>query len=96
MSLYQNTKNGQIVEFVGYHDKDFAMTKNANGSVSYVALADLVSYEPGKGRTGEVPESQTAEPEQDENKIPETAIPGKLQHARAPEAPCGYNEGSRA
>ena len=75
MSLYQNTKNGQIVEFVGYHDKDFAMTKNANGSVSYVALADLVSYEPGKGRTGEVPESPTAEPEQDENKIPETAIP---------------------
>lgn len=75
MSLYQNTKNGQIVEFVGYHDKDFAMTKNANGSVSYVALADLVSYEPGKGRTGEVPESQTAEPEQDENKIPESAIP---------------------
>ena len=75
MSLYQNTKNGQIVEFVGYHDKDFAMIKNQNGSVAYVPLADLVSYEPGKGRTGDVPEPQTAEPEKDENKIPESAIP---------------------
>ncbi len=75
MSLYQNTKNGQIVEFIGYHDKDFAMIKNQNGSVAYVPLADLVSYEPGKGRTGDVPEPQTAEPEQDEDKIPEGAIP---------------------
>ena len=51
------------------------MIKNHNGSVAYVPLADLVSYEPGKGRTGDVPEPQTAESEKDENKIPESAIP---------------------
>ena len=75
MALYQNTKNGQIVEFIGHHDKDWAMVKNASGHVSYVALADLVSYEPGKGRTGEVLESQSAEKEKDEDKLPDSAIP---------------------
>ena len=33
-TLYQNTKNGQIVEFVGHHDKDWAMVKNQSGEVS--------------------------------------------------------------
>ena len=28
------------------------MVKNSSGSVGYVALEDLVSYEAGKGRTG--------------------------------------------
>ncbi len=73
--LYQNQKNGQIVEFIGHHDKDWAMVKNANGSVAYVALEDLVSYEVGKGRTGETPQPQSAEKNADEDKIPETAIP---------------------
>ena len=53
MALYQNQKNGQVVEFIGHHDKDWAMVKNATGVVQYVALDDLVSYEANKGRTGQ-------------------------------------------
>ena len=74
MALYQNQKNGQVVEFIGHHDKDWAMVKNATGVVQYVALDDLVSYEPNKGRTGETIEPLSNE-KKDEDKIPETVIP---------------------
>ena len=75
MALYQNTRNGQIVEFIAHHDKDWAMIKNSAGAIQYIALADLVSYEPGKGRTGEIPQPQSAESPVDEDAIPEAAIP---------------------
>ncbi|MGA1641090.1 MAG: ComEA family DNA-binding protein [Steroidobacteraceae bacterium] len=75
MALYQNTRNGQIVEFVAHHDKDYAMIKNASGAIQYVPLSDLVSYEPGKGRTGETIPRQSAESPVDEDAIPETVIP---------------------
>ncbi len=75
MALYQNTKNGQIVEFIAHHDKDWAMIKNSVGAIQYIALADLVSYEPGRGRTGEVPKPQSAEQPVDEDLIPESVIP---------------------
>lgn len=74
MSLYQNTTNGQLVEFISHHDKDYAMVKNSSGSVQYVALKDLVSYEAGKGRTGKTIESQSAD-KVDEDALPETIIP---------------------
>ena len=51
MALYQNQKNGQIVEFIARHDKEWAQVKNAAGVVQYVALADHQSYEPAKGKT---------------------------------------------
>ena len=74
MSLYQNLQNGQLVEFISHHDKDYAMVKNSAGNVQYVALKDLVSYEQGKGRTG-----KTIDPiddkKIDEDKIPESVIP---------------------
>jgi competence ComEA-like helix-hairpin-helix protein len=75
MALYQNTKNGQIVEFIAHHDKDWAMIKNSTGAIQYIALVDLVSYEPGKGRTGEIPRPQSAESPVDEDTIPEAVIP---------------------
>ena len=74
MSLYQNITNGQLVEFISHHDKDYAMVKNSSGSVQYVALKDLVSYEAGKGRTGKTIESQSAD-KVDEDALPETIIP---------------------
>ncbi|MBP98679.1 hypothetical protein CMK18_22230 [Candidatus Poribacteria bacterium] len=74
MTLYQNQKNGQIVEFIGRHDKEWAMVKNAGGVVQYVALADLESYEPGKGKTGTKIEPMSLK-EEDEDKLPETIIP---------------------
>ena len=75
MALYQNTKNGQLVEFISHHDKDWAMVKNSSGAVQYVSLDDLVSYEAGKGRTGKTVAPQSAEKEVDEDKLPETIIP---------------------
>ena len=74
MALYQNQKNGQIVEFIGHHDKDWAMVKNATGVVQYVALNDLISYEPNKGRTGQTIEPISSDKE-DKEKIPEAVIP---------------------
>ena len=56
--LYQNTKNGQIVEFIGHHDKDWAMVKNQSGEVSYVALDNLLEWEKGSGRTQRVAKPQ--------------------------------------
>lgn len=75
MALYQNTRNGQIVEFISYHDKDWAMVRNASGLIQYVSLSELVSYEPGKGRTGAVPQPQSAERPVDEDALPEAVIP---------------------
>ena len=75
MALYQNTKTGQLVEFISHHDKEWAMVKNSSGSVAYVALADLVGYGAGKGRNGVSIEPQSAEVEVDEDKLPETIIP---------------------
>jgi DNA uptake protein ComE-like DNA-binding protein len=75
MALYQNIRNGQIVEFVAYHDKEWAMIKNASGSVQYVSLSDLVAYEPGKGRTGETIQPPPGTNKDDEEVIPEATIP---------------------
>jgi hypothetical protein len=75
MALYQNLKNGQIVEYISHHDTHWAMVKNASGSINYVRLEDLVSYEPGVGRTGETPAPQSAIAEIDEDRIPEAVIP---------------------
>lgn len=75
MALYQNTRNGQIVEFIAHHDVQYAMVKNAQGVIQYVALDELVEYEPGKGRTGAKIEPQSAESEVDEDAIPPTVIP---------------------
>lgn len=75
MSLFQNRKNGQIVELVSYHDKDYAMVRNQSGSVSYVTLSDLEEYQVGKGRTGVVPEGPREKGEVDKDVVPAQAIP---------------------
>lgn len=75
MALYQHLKNGQIVEYIAHHDAEWAMIKNANGNVSYARLEDLVSYEPGIGRTGITPEPQAGERKLEDDKIPEAVIP---------------------
>lgn len=75
MALFQNLKNGQIVEYISHHDTEWAMVKNAGGSINYVRLEDLVSYEPGVGRTGETPAPQRTTAQVDENVIPEAIIP---------------------
>ena len=44
-NLFQDTKTGQLVEFVSKHDKDYAMVKGASGAISYVSLGQLVPYD---------------------------------------------------
>jgi DNA uptake protein ComE-like DNA-binding protein len=73
--LYQHKKTGQILEFIAYHDREYAMVKDASGAISYPPLAHLEAYEPGIGRTGLVPEPQSAEVPVDEDQLPETVIP---------------------
>lgn len=74
MTIYQNTRNGQLVELISYHDADYAMVRSSGGGISYVLLKELVSYEPGKGRTGEVPASQVIKAV-DEDALPEQTLP---------------------
>lgn len=74
MALYQHQRTGQIVELISYHDSDYAMVKNASGVVSYVELAELHEYEPGKGRTGEQPASPNRKEEESDN-VPVQVIP---------------------
>lgn len=75
MSLYQHRKNGQIVEMIAYHDKEYAMIRNQSGAVSYASLVDLEAYEPGKGRTGEQPLPLLNKDDKDPDAIPESIIP---------------------
>jgi DNA uptake protein ComE-like DNA-binding protein len=75
MSLYQNEKNGQLVELISYHDRDHAMIRNQAGTISYIALSDLVEYEPGKGRTGVKPDAPRGKDDVDKDAIPVQAIP---------------------
>lgn len=75
MSLYQNERNGQIVELISYHDKDYAMVRSQSGTVSYVLLADLHEYKPGSGRTGEKPAAPRTKDEEDPDVAPTSAIP---------------------
>jgi len=75
MNLYRNNKNGQIVELVSYHDKDYAMVRNQSGSVGYATLEDLEEYEVGKGRTGAKLEAPRTKDEVDKDVIPAQVIP---------------------
>jgi DNA uptake protein ComE-like DNA-binding protein len=75
MSLYLNEKNGQIVELISFHDKDSAMIRNQAGTISYIALTELVEYQPGKGRTGIKPDAPRSKESIDEDVIPAQVIP---------------------
>ena len=75
--LYQNTKNGQIVEFIGHHDKDCAMVKNQSGEVSYVYVDNLVEWKQGTGRTQVVakPQKIKRDIEKEEKELSKPVIP---------------------
>ena len=52
--LFQDSKTGKLVEFIGKHDKEFAMVKDAVGNVSYLTLDQLVPYDKNVGRLSKV------------------------------------------
>lgn len=75
MSLVKDTSTGQVVEFIGYHDRDYAMVRDTAGKVYYPPLTRLLFFEAGVGASEEGPKPQSAEKEVDENKLPTTVIP---------------------
>lgn len=70
--LYQNTKTGELVEFINIHDKEFAMVKKASGAVTYINYEHLVPYDAQKGRMAKV---VTPRAEAVEEKVPDTVVP---------------------
>jgi len=72
-NLFQNTKTGALVEYVGNHDKEYAMVRGANGSISYVSLDELVPYDSKKGRLEKVQAPQLIV--EKEEALPERVVP---------------------
>ena len=50
----QDQKTGKLVEFIGTHDKEYAMVRDGAGNVSYVTLDQLLPYSQEKGRLSKV------------------------------------------
>ena len=72
-NLMQDQKTGKLVEFIGTHDKEYAMIRDGAGNVSYVTLEQLVPYEPGKGRLSKVAAPQLNV--EKEEPLPDTVVP---------------------
>ena len=75
--LYQNEKNGQIVEFINQHGEDCAMVKNQSGQVSYVYVQNLKEWSQETGRTAVTAQPQLVkrEKEKQERELKPPAIP---------------------
>jgi len=53
-NLMQDQKTGKLVEFIGTHDKEYAMVRDGAGNVSYVTLDQLLPYSQEKGRLSKI------------------------------------------
>ena len=74
-NLMQDQKTGKLVEFIGIHDKEYAMIRDGAGNVSYVTLEQLVPYSTEKGRLGKVAAPQLAVEKEEE--LPKTVVPAE-------------------
>lgn len=74
-NLMQDQRTGKLVEFIGTHDKEYAMIRDGAGNVSYVTLEQLVPYSPEKGRLTKVA-AAPFEIEKEE-KLPDTVVPSE-------------------
>ena len=70
--LFQDTKTGKLVEFISQHDNEFAMVKDASGSVTFMMLDQLVPYDSQKGRMAKIARIEKEEPEE---QLPQTVVP---------------------
>ena len=59
-NLFQDTKTGKLVVFIATHDKEYAMVRDASGTITYVTLDQLVPYSREKGRLAKVEAPQIA------------------------------------
>ena len=74
-NLMQDQKTGKLVEFIGVHDKEYAMVRDGAGNVNYVTLEQLVPYSQEKGRLSKVA-SPIPEVEKEEA-LPKTVVPAE-------------------
>lgn len=72
-NLFQDTKTGKLVEFIAKHDKEYAMVRDAGGTITYVTLEQLVPYSREKGRLAKVEAPQIAPPP--EEPLPNPVVP---------------------
>lgn len=75
MTLVKDTLTGQVVEFIGHHDVDFAMVRDAAGRVYYPQLSKLLFHEPGAGTSKDGPQPQKTAAQESEEAAPTTSIP---------------------
>lgn len=71
-TLYQDQKTGKLVEFISQVDGDYAMVKEAGGTVVYKAISQLTPYDKDKGRLTKIKMPFLQE---EEETIPETTVP---------------------
>jgi len=71
--LFQDSKTGKLVEFIGTHDKDFAAIRDSGGAITYVSLERLIPYSAEKGRLTKIASPQLKPPE--EEQAPKRVIP---------------------
>ena len=74
-NLMQDTKTGKLVEFIGVHDKEYAMVRDGAGAVNYVTLDQLVPYSQEKGRLSKVAAPQLEV--EDDEKPPVSVVPAE-------------------
>jgi len=72
--LFQDQKTGKLVEFISKHDKEFAMVRDAAGTVTYLTLEQLVPYDKDKGRMSKITAPELHIPEE---QAPETVVPSE-------------------
>ena len=75
MALVKDTTTGQIVEFIGHHDVDFAMVRANDGRTYYPQLKNLLFFEPGAGTSTDGPQPQKTAAQQAEEDAPSSVIP---------------------
>ena len=73
--LMQDSKTGKLVEFIGIHDKEYAMVRDGAGTVSYVTLEQLCPYDQDKGRLSKVKAPQLEVNK--EEALPQTVVPSE-------------------
>ena len=71
-NLFQDSKTGKLVEFIAKHDKEYAMVRDAGGTITYVTLEQLVPYDPAKGRLAKIKAPELIVPEEE---MPEAVVP---------------------
>ena len=74
-NLMQDQKTGKLVEFIGTHDKEYAMVRDGAGNVSYVTLDQLLPYSQEKGRLSKIAAPQL-EVEKEEP-VPLSVVPAE-------------------